>query len=445
MEDSFVAVIESRSPAKIANVTSVLGEVQEENLGEDSIVEDSVAPQGVTEVTPGKSPRIEDSVEAIDALEEAIEQAGQSLAAVQEDAPSPTKGRKPATKNATKAKVAPSKVKPAPKANTSKPLSGGKPVTQKSPSTKAAALKTTATRPTTGNQPSQPSVAKRSAANKVTQTSPKPNPTPSKTTTSNVRVATTKPVKKRVSSISNPPFVPTKSTKAPTSSTFTLPGEAVSARLKAQREERLKQEEQDLNAKRKFKARPAPSGRLSNAGSATLPRQTTSSKARESLAKGELPTAPRVVKPRVSSTGAVVGIKTGPSKPAPTAAMKGRPSLTATLPTRPVNPSPNKAAIAAGPAVKTTGSVRGKSTMNSFKTQKEQQDKIVKEKMEAAKKARIEAAERGRAASKEWAERRKREAEARKADGGAMKSPKATTTSSSGGVGESAVGKVVVA
>ena len=82
--------------------------------------------------------------------------------------------------------------------------------------------------------------------------------------------------------------------------------------------------------------------------------------------------------------------------------------------------------------------------MNSFKTQKEQQDKIIKEKMEAAKKARIEAAERGRAASKEWAERRKREAEARKGDGGLM-SPKATKTGSSGGAVESAVGKVVVA
>ena len=59
--------------------------------------------------------------------------------------------------------------------------------------------------------------------------------------------------------------------------------------------------------------------------------------------------------------------------------------------------------------------------------------------MEAAKKARVDAAERGRAASKEWAERRKREAEARKASGKGDTSPKAT------GTAEGAVSKVVAA
>ncbi|MCJ1333901.1 hypothetical protein MMC10_010607 [Thelotrema lepadinum] len=436
VEDSFVAVIESRSPAKIANARPILGKVQEEAVAEESILEDPVTPQGVTDVTPGKSPRIEDSVEAIDALEEAIEQAGQSLAAVRDDGPSPTKARKPALKSSTKATSTSSQAKLGPKANTSKPLTGGKPAAQKTPNAKSATLKATATRPAVGNPSSRPSIAKQPAAKKAHQSPPKPNPTPSKAATTRAKIAP-KPAKKRVSSISNPPFVPTKSTKAPTSSTFTLPGEAVSARLKAQREERLKQEEQDLNTKRKFKARPAPSGRLSNASSATLPRQTASSKARESLAKGELPTIKPTIKPRVSSTGAVVDLKTNNSttKSVSAAAAK-RPSLSAVFPTRPINPSPNKAATATAPTTVKTGSVRGKP---NFKAQKEQQDKILKEKMEAAKKARVDAAERGRAASKEWAERRKREAEARKASGKGDTSPKAT------GTAEGAVSKVVAA
>jgi hypothetical protein len=54
-----------------------------------------------------------------------------------------------------------------------------------------------------------------------------------------------------------PPAAP-KSKKPPTTSNFTLPGEAVAAKLKAQRAERQKREEEEAAKKREFKARPIP-------------------------------------------------------------------------------------------------------------------------------------------------------------------------------------------
>jgi hypothetical protein len=53
-----------------------------------------------------------------------------------------------------------------------------------------------------------------------------------------------------------PPLV--KSKKPVTTSNFTLPGEAVAAKLKAQRLERQKREEEEAAKKREFKARPVP-------------------------------------------------------------------------------------------------------------------------------------------------------------------------------------------
>lgn len=416
-EDSFVAAIGSRSPAKIMNAEPIAEEVQEENM--------ATPDTGVTKVSPEKSPRIEDSVEAIDALQEAIEKAGESFI-VAPEALAPTKERKPASKNSGTVKPLISKKEATkPKANTSKPIGERRVSMPKASLQKPSAAKPAGSRPAIAKKPSQPSLTK--SAGPVQKGSQPTRPrstraTPSKPPNSATKPAL-KPQKPRVSSVTNPPFVPTKSTKAPTRSTFTLPGEAISAKLKAQREDRLKKEEEEKKFNREFKARPAPNGRVSSIGSATLPRQNAASRARLSLAQAgkvtggiDVPIIAKTgPKPRVSSTKAVVD---GPvSKPtAPAARLSTfRPSPSVTLPSRSVS-SPNKAVTATIPAAK-SGSVRGKSTVNSFKAQEEEQHKALKEKMEATKKARAQAAERGRSASKQWAERKKKEAEAKKANG----------------------------
>ena len=424
VEDSFIAMIESRSPAKIANAETI-AEEEEPVQAMPEVVEDTMSPSGVTEVSPGKSSRIEDSVEAIDALEEAIEKAGASFAAVQDDKKSPVKQKGATTKKPASNKTTVTKATAKPKANTSRPIATPKAATQKPPVTKAPISKPAANRSAAVKKASQPTEGKPAAAKKPSQPTPAKSAkaAPAKTATPSTKPAP-KPFKARPSTASNPPFIPARSTKAPTRSTFTLPGEAVSAKLKAQREERLKREEEEGKAKREFKARPVPSSRVSSGTSATLPRQNAASKARASLAKGEKIEIPKrqsinqaAASQRVSSTGAVVGVKTNTAKISPTAkgpSASARPSLSATLPSRPAKPSPNKAAP---PAAK-IGVTRSR-TSSSWKAQNEEQNKAAKDKMEAAKKARAEAAERGRLASREWAERRKREVEARKVSGGA--------------------------
>ena len=69
-------------------------------------------------------------------------------------------------------------------------------------------------------------------------------------------------------STSKPGFVPAKSTKATTTSSFTLPGEAIAAKLKAQREERQKREEEAA---------------AKEAGKKVVARSTTAIKARPRL------------------------------------------------------------------------------------------------------------------------------------------------------------------
>ena len=91
-EDSFVGTIGSRTPAKMTRIESFDGERNEENTANHS--EDSFVEKIVTR-SPAKSiTRIEDSVEAIDALEDAIEELGESLPAVSVDAQSPVMDKK---------------------------------------------------------------------------------------------------------------------------------------------------------------------------------------------------------------------------------------------------------------------------------------------------------------------------------------------------------------
>jgi len=228
--------------------------------------------------------------------------------------------------------------------------------------------------------------------------------------------------KPRPVSLSFPtPPPPPKSKKAPTSSTFQLPGEAIAAKLKAAREERMKKEAADEEQKKAaFKARPVPAG-LKKAPSV---RQTTASKARESIMNGK-PVAPTAGVKRTSSTATsstsapkpriasreTLASSINKSKPAPDTlkvakrtstavanTSKPRVSLTISAPT---------VASGTGQRVPSKGTSKGKEVFSRAAQAKEAAEKEKREKEEAAKKARAAASERGRQASRDWAEKQR--------------------------------------
>ena len=231
------------------------------------------------------------------------------------------------------------------------------------------------------------------------------------------------------------PKAPPKSTKAPTTSTFQLPGEAVVAKLKAAKEARLAREAEDAK-KKAFKARPAPTS-----AKAPAVRQTSTSKARESLMGGKPPTTSALAAShrRASSVAASrpsTGGKPGTSKPASSSSTK--PPTSNRLSTAPAgapkvskrpstamasltNKTAPRASIAhtgpttfsgrplstAAPPKAGSGTTKGKEVFNRTAQSKAAADKEKKEKEEAAKRARAEAAERSRQMSREWAEKQR--------------------------------------
>jgi hypothetical protein len=285
-EDSFVGSITSRTPARMMAAELPAGD------GPDSFVEDIISRSPSKHVT-----RIEDSVEAMDALEEAIEQVAEELPkAMGENLDSPVKTRTP---RPTTAKTSPKQVVSAPAASARKtaklPASTTRTTfaSKTSAPTKAVARKPAPrvsslqpqSRPSTlsASKPfSSTGLTSSTATSKPTQPAPPPSTTATKRKTS------------RSLSTSKPGFVPSKSGKPPTKSNFTLPGDAIAAKMKAARDERLKKEEEaHAEAARKrteFKARPVPKSTGAGAGgagggrvSSVLPRETAASRARMSL------------------------------------------------------------------------------------------------------------------------------------------------------------------
>ena len=281
VDDSFVRSIKKRTPARMA--TSM-----EPGDGPDSFLEDIISRSPSKYVA-----RIEDSVEAVDALEEAIEQVAEELPkAIPQSLDSPVKVRKQRTTTG--------------KANSKQSVSGSGPPARQAAKRGPAARPTSTTKTSTQDKAvphkSAPRVSSarpqaRSSTLTTIEQAPSPQctalaasakpaqPAPS-TTTANKRTTNT------ILSTLKPGFIPLKSTKQPTKSNFTLPGDAISTKMKARREERLKKEnEAEAEAARKrseFKARPVPKAmNAAVAGnrrvSSVLPRETTTSRARMSL------------------------------------------------------------------------------------------------------------------------------------------------------------------
>ena len=359
---------------------------------------DDLFVQQIKVKTPAKRvSRIEDSVEALDALEDEIEKIGQAIPATSSDLSSPTIGKKHARPTA---KVADKKSNTSLKAtNTLSSISKA----ERLPSDpKPAARKSSVRSSFSSSKPSTTRITQRKDV--VAPRSP-----PS---TRNPAPGTSAPQSKRVSSIYKPPFQTVKSTKAPTKSTFELPGEAITRKLKEQREERQKREQQEQDKQRKFKACPV---RVSQAPQVRL---TASTRARLSLAQNA-PADDSVPKAALrTGTASTVGTSDRrssltvanrrapapvkkPASPSANIAVKRAPSLSAsTMSRQPSNSAPSAKELV-------HQKLKGKEVFGRTKVALSERENDKRGKEEAAKKARADAAERGRIASREWAEKQK--------------------------------------
>ncbi|KAK4896597.1 hypothetical protein LTR27_005515 [Elasticomyces elasticus] len=232
--------------------------------------------------------------------------------------------------------------------------------------------------------------------------------------------------KPRPVSLSFPtPPPPPKSKKAPTVSTFQLPGEAVAARLKAARDERApKTEEVQAVKKPAFKARPVPAS-LTRAPSI---KPMVASRARESLMPGgsKAPSTTatsgtahkRAQSTITSSTGPRASLRGGPladlsvarQRPRPSTAMAGTGAPRASVGVSGLRGgamAPPSATASGTRVTSVGGTSKGKEVFQRAAANKAAEEKERKEKEAAAQKARKEASERGRVLSREWAEKQK--------------------------------------
>lgn len=433
-EDSFLESIVKRSPRRLSDG----GDLPD-------------APE--YSISPSRQPsRIEDSVEAIDALEDALEQIGQALPNVDNGFDSPVRGQSPTESvesvganqtSGTKTKVSSvrnKRVEPNGRASKPEPPATRRTAASKTSQTNRNPVHRSSSRSqTTGSQAR--TVSPRKPGNTPSTASKKAGNPTSTATTKESKTPIAKKEKPQVDpsslSTSKPGFVPVKSTKAPTRAEFELPGEAISRRKREQREEKARQEEEEKQRKRAFKAKPV---RISAVPSVAVKENAVSrSRARASLIGDDLaaqdapsPSAwskrhTAVDTPTRSSSFQSVG--SAASKRNSLLGVSKRTSLTS-LVTRASSVSRGPPA-AGSPTVsvsheaaevdqdagevttptKRSGNVtpvnRGKEFFRRDQLQREERERERREKEEAAKRARTEAAERGRLASREWAERQR--------------------------------------
>lgn len=361
-------------------------------------------------VSPKRNSRIEDSVQAIDALTEALEELESSLPMIMNDA------------EVVPFKATSASPEPKPEANTTKKRISSAPI-RKKPALQEPQRQSTQLRNVKVSPPKLTMTDGELITGLRTQDSKPSLPTSKRMSESST---TRKASIYRVASIVKAPFVPFKSTKPPTQSTFVLPGDAITARKKAAHEARLIREEEEKKTKREFKARPVPF--RSSIGGAPAPRPTIASQKRKSLARGieiaEMKGSSNVAKKIIQIPPSRSSIAVQRSAIQPKAATK---SLVRVKPSS----KPGQRVIPASqneelpfkkptPALSTTTksfarTVSVKSIARSKVAVSPPAKAIAKtkpltdrEKGDAAKNARAEAAERGRQASREWAEKERK-------------------------------------
>jgi hypothetical protein len=449
-QDSFVGTCKKASPFKLP----MSQESQEE--GSDSFVEQIIAR------SPSKPmARIEDSVEAIDALEDAIEQVAGELPTIgAEQLLSPTKKlvlEPTLGSQSMKRKVA-TTITPA-RSGSIRSLSSKASSTKLSPSkstvketVKSHLRSTTASQKPTGTaRPavrvnSKPAVPRPSAVTDTVMT----GATKFAGATTHQISFSNSPAKPRANithkrapgsilSSTKAPFVPKPSSKPPTTSTFTLPGDAIAAKLKTGREERQKRMEagetmkpakatnivkRTVNAE--SKAPIAPSYQLpGDVIAAKLKAQREARLEREVAAKAKdkaetfkarpVPArrpsvAPRENKASTMRVSAVQREDSVKRRGSDKENMAPPPQAQATIPRQRLEVKKTRNSLSgriANPAV----SRRSMNITNPNVQERKTEPTVTlsrAEKEEAARKARAEAAERGRLASREWAEKQKR-------------------------------------
>lgn len=423
-EDSFVAKIESRTPLKMTTSEDMDMQPTKDDDKDDSFVGQ------IRTRTPGKRiSRIEDSVEALDELEEEIEKVGVLLPASDAGLQRPIKMEaKTQAKTQAKPRATTKVTKVSDSARMKKSADGQKKTATERPSTTAGHAESvppvgvahTEAPLSTSLSQQKPEVASHDPASPPRPDQPKPQAT----------------LKKRISSVHKAPFQPRKSTKPPTRANFELPGDAFARKLKEQREERVKRAEEDVPKPRVFRARPV---RMSHAPEVKL---TAATRARLSMAKGESlnihEPSNGVAKPRTFTRPAGKATASAPKR-----------LSTLSVSKRSTQPTANgseqasangSARLTRGPSLNpsTTGrtpsalgvnrpsltaeesahqKLKGKEVFGRTKIEIMEREKAKKEKEDAARKARADAAERGRIASREWAEKQKaRKLEAEKSN-----------------------------
>jgi hypothetical protein len=376
---------------------------------------DVAAMQPTTPSSPRPTSRgkSEDSIEALDEMDEAVEKVNLGIA----NANSPEKKLSPKPSND---KERTKKAKPAPVVRLTKAVAARLSMAQTANKDNSTASANARPRPST--MLGRTNGIRQNVAPAATQ---KPSPKLKKETV----IPHSKPRPVSLSFPTPPPAA--RSSKAPTKSSFQLPGEAVAAKLKATREERMKREAAAATSKATakatsddkktaFKARPVPST-LKKTPSV---RHTAASRARESMMTGD--TAPKPAVPS-STTGLKRSNTVGSSRvrpsiaPAPaakpsqpaqlTVQKRARPSsvhVTASETAAPRQPSSGASRPSIAPTNRhTSATSKGKEVYARTAAARNAAETEKKEKEDAARKARAAAAEKGRAASREWAEKQK--------------------------------------
>ncbi|KAK2032188.1 hypothetical protein LX32DRAFT_691089 [Colletotrichum zoysiae] len=228
--------------------------------------------------------RIEDSVEAIDRLEEELEavhiaarlatptRTGRDRSRTVDGAAVAATGlkRTPSTLKRTQSTSAGARPAPAARSAQRKSVSATANDAAKASPEKSPTRRPTVARPTSLLPPKPPA--------KSTKAPTKPSfELPGEAVARRIKEQREARLAQQAAKAASPAPQRSRSLKVPTRPNFELPGEAISRRKRAEREARLKAQEEEERKRREFKARPI----KANLGSAASPRDTVTSRARQ--------------------------------------------------------------------------------------------------------------------------------------------------------------------
>ena len=428
-EDSFLTSIKMCTPAKLTTVENKSVDPTEEagfpkmehcqrqhnpsQLQQESS-DDSFVDKIIMRSPAKTATRIEDSVEAIDAFEDEIDEIGELIPAIscpvshhkekESETNAATKPKHTATQQSTRNEAAaqrPSHLNEDDERRTSRTVSRAT-TSRLSSIHKPPFLPTKSTKPLTRSTFVLPGDA---VAQKLKEQREK------RLNGDNAGVQSKARVK--------PAPMVVKSSKPLTQPTFELPGDAIARKLKVKREQRLKQQEADAGPKEKeYKARPV------RKIQAPPVNDTTTSRART----GSATSVSAKVSPSFHTGSRVRPANSRPASIVPGDAHKRLSTISITKRTSRTaagasvhNVRESSLAAAGSPqsSMQATSrrltshgktahqTVRGREVFERNKSATEQTERLRKEKEDAAKNARAAAAEHGRLASRQWAEKQR--------------------------------------